>query len=83
MVSVRQALTMEKEEQEPAWFSDKPPPDDWPNRGSITFSSTSVLAGPEGPYLLRDINVHIKSKEKVSPFHNVVPRIQILRSPLG
>ena len=66
MVSVRQALTLKNEEREPAWVSDKPPPEDWPNRGSITFSSTSLLAGPDGPHLLRDINVHIKSKEKVS-----------------
>ena len=66
MVSVRQAVIMENEEQEPAWFSDKPPPEDWPNRGSITFSNTSLMAGPDGPYLLKDINVHTKSKEKVS-----------------
>ena len=65
MVSVRDVLKVKNQEQEPAWFSDKPPPVDWPNRGSITFSSTSLLAGPRGPYLLRDINVHIKSKEKV------------------
>ncbi|XP_070211573.1 ATP-binding cassette subfamily C member 4-like [Littorina saxatilis] len=65
MMSVQQALALRREEQEPALFSDKPPPDDWPNRGSITFSSTSLLAGPNGTYLLRDINVHIKSREKV------------------
>jgi hypothetical protein len=65
MVSVGEAVKLQMEEQEPDWFSDKPPPDDWPNRGSITFSGTSLLAGPEGPYLLRDLNRHIKSKEKV------------------
>lgn len=65
MVSVSLSLKLQREEQEPALFSDKPPPDDWPNRCSITFSGTSLLAGPEGPYLLRDINRHIKSKEKV------------------
>ncbi|XP_076443779.1 ATP-binding cassette sub-family C member 4-like [Babylonia areolata] len=65
VVSVREALLLKGVDQEPPWVCDKPPPDDWPNRGSITFSNTSLLAGPAGPYLLRDINVHIKSKEKV------------------
>ncbi|KAL8562631.1 hypothetical protein ACOMHN_011203 [Nucella lapillus] len=65
MVSVHQAEFVKRVDQEPPWVCDKPPPDDWPNRGSITFSNTSLLAGPAGPHLLRDINVHIKSKEKV------------------
>ncbi|KAK7484588.1 hypothetical protein BaRGS_00024220 [Batillaria attramentaria] len=65
MASVDRAVSLAQQDQEPAWFSDKPPPADWPNRGSITFSRTSLLVGPDGPFIVRDIDVHVKSKEKV------------------
>ena len=65
MVSMKKCIKLESEESEGDWLSEKPPPEDWPNRGSITFSNTSLLAGPEGPYLIRDMDRHIKSKEKV------------------
>ena len=52
-------------QQESAKHSDKPPPPDWPSLGAITFSKTSLKYSDKAPLVLKDIDCHIKGKEKV------------------
>lgn len=65
MTYVEQAMSVVKQEQEAPKFSDKPPPEKWPNQGSISLSNTFLLSLPGGSPILQNINVHIKTKEKV------------------
>ncbi|XP_035824676.1 multidrug resistance-associated protein 4 isoform X2 [Aplysia californica] len=65
MTSVERVLDYCSLEQEPPKTSVKPPPPDWPNRGAITFTKTSLKYSDKAPLILQDIECHIKGKEKI------------------
>ncbi|XP_041372527.1 ATP-binding cassette sub-family C member 4-like [Gigantopelta aegis] len=65
MTSVQRILSYSKVEQEKSKRSDKPPPPDWPMRGSITFTDVSLRYTDNTPWALKHIDFHIKSKEKI------------------
>ena len=41
------------------------PPVSWPNEGSLTIKDLSLVYFEGGPRILKNINVHVSSKEKV------------------
>ena len=65
MTSVERVLDYCSVDQEPAKTSDKPPSPEWPNRGAITFTKTSLKYSDKAPLILKNIECHIKGKEKV------------------
>ncbi|GFO41988.1 multidrug resistance-associated protein 4 [Plakobranchus ocellatus] len=65
MTSVERVLGYCSLEQEPALHSDKPPPPDWPSRGAITFTKTSLQYSHNAPLVLKNIDCHIQGKEKI------------------
>ncbi|XP_050401602.2 ATP-binding cassette sub-family C member 4 isoform X1 [Patella vulgata] len=65
MTSVERVLSYTHVKQEAERISDRPPPKDWPSQGSITFSDVSLRYTPDSPLILRKIDIHIRSKEKI------------------
>ncbi|GFR71832.1 multidrug resistance-associated protein 4-like [Elysia marginata] len=65
MTSVERILGYCHLEQEPPLRSDKPPPPDWPSRGAITFTKTSLRYSSDAPCVLKNIDLHIQGKEKI------------------
>jgi len=44
---------------------DKKPPEEWPNKGNITFNKLSMRYDSESPFVLKNISVKIEAMEKV------------------
>lgn len=41
------------------------PPANWPQQGAVTFKDVCLRYAPDKPQVLKDINIHIKPREKV------------------
>ena len=65
MTSVERVMTYTDIASEPGYNIEEHPPESWPNEGSLAIEDLSLVYFEGGPRVLRDINVHISSKEKV------------------
>ncbi|XP_020629935.1 multidrug resistance-associated protein 4-like [Orbicella faveolata] len=65
MTSVERVMTYTDIASEPGYSTEERPPVPWPNEGSLAIEDLSFIYFEGGPRVLRDINVHVSSKEKV------------------
>ena len=65
MTSVERVLSYTKLDPEAGYNTETLPPVSWPNEGSLTIKDLSLVYFKGGPHALRNINVHVSSKEKV------------------
>lgn len=65
MTSVERILDYTELESEAPWESYKPPPSDWPTCGTVIFEDVSFGYSPDCEPVLKDLNLTIRSKEKV------------------
>ena len=65
MTSVERVMTYTNIDSEPGYSTEELPPESWPNEGTLTIQDLSLVYVKGGPRVLRDINVHVPSKEKV------------------
>ena len=65
MTSVERVMTYSAIDSEPGYSTEELPPDSWPDEGALTIEDLSLAYFKGGALVLRDINVHVSSKEKV------------------
>ena len=65
MTSVERVMAYTRIDPEPGYRVDKLPPEQWPNKGKITFRDVSLTYYPGGPQALKGINIDIEGGEKV------------------
>ncbi|VVC32358.1 Hypothetical protein CINCED_3A013682 [Cinara cedri] len=67
MTSVERVLEYTNSPQESALESppDKKPPKEWPQKGQIIFKNFYLRYSPDTPHVLKNLNIHIESMEKV------------------
>ena len=65
MTSVERVMTYSKIDSEPGYSTKGHSPESWPNKGTLTIQDLSLTYFKGGPRVLRSINVHVASKEKV------------------
>ncbi|XP_060681943.1 multidrug resistance-associated protein 4 isoform X2 [Hemiscyllium ocellatum] len=65
MTSVERVLDYTELESEAPWESHKPLPDGWPHHGAIVFKNVNFGYSPDCEPILQDLNLAIKSKEKI------------------
>ena len=65
MTSVERVMTYANIDSEPGYNTEDRPPESWPNEGSLTIKDLSLVYFKGGPRVLRDVCVHVPSKEKV------------------
>ena len=66
MTSVERVVEYTQLESEGAWETNTQPPPDWPANGSITFDRVNFSYSSQEPLVLKNLNVVISSREKVS-----------------
>ena len=69
MVSPERVMAYSKIEIEPSLETVPPsslPPDEWPNKGSITLNKLCYSHSTGGPIILKNITCAIKAGEKVN-----------------
>lgn len=65
MTSVQRVMSYTKLDPEAGYNTETLPPVSWPSEGSLTVKDLSLVYFKGGPCVLREINVHVSSKEKV------------------
>lgn len=65
MTSVERVMSYTKLDPEVGYNTETRPPVSWPNEGTLTIKDLSLVYFKGGPRVLRNINVHVSSKEKV------------------
>ena len=65
MTSVERVMAYTRIDPEPGYKVAKLPPEQWPNKGKITFRDVSLTYYPGGPQALKGINIDIEGGEKV------------------
>ncbi|XP_050545468.1 probable multidrug resistance-associated protein lethal(2)03659 [Daktulosphaira vitifoliae] len=67
MTSVERVLEYTNVPQEPDLQStpDNQPPTNWPAKGQMTFKNLYLRYTPDGPYVLKDLNININPSEKI------------------
>uniref|UniRef100_A0A4W3I7X0 Multidrug resistance-associated protein 4 n=1 Tax=Callorhinchus milii TaxID=7868 RepID=A0A4W3I7X0_CALMI len=65
MTSVERVLEYTELQSEAAWESSKPPPKDWPNKGTVVFDGVNFSYSVNADPVLKNLNLTIRSKEKV------------------
>ena len=65
MTSVERVMTYANIDSEPGYSTEDRPAESWPNEGSLTIDDLSLAYFKGGPRVLRDVSVHVLSKEKV------------------
>ncbi|XP_043988335.1 ATP-binding cassette sub-family C member 4-like isoform X1 [Gambusia affinis] len=65
MTSVERVVEYAELESEAPWETDKQPPGDWPQKGSITFDSVSFSYSDSSPLVLKNLSFVFTSREKV------------------
>ncbi|XP_016524096.1 multidrug resistance-associated protein 4 isoform X2 [Poecilia formosa] len=65
MTSVERVVEYAELESEAPWETDKRPPGDWPQKGSITFDSVSFSYSDSSPLVLKNLSFVFTSREKV------------------
>lgn len=48
------------------YYLDKKPPNEWPVSGKIVFKNFNLRYNPNGPYILKNLNIEIEPMEKVN-----------------
>ncbi|XP_072433976.1 ATP-binding cassette sub-family C member 4 isoform X3 [Chiloscyllium punctatum] len=65
MTSVERVQDYTELESEAPWESHKPLPNGWPHHGAIVFENVNFGYSPDCDPILQDLNLAIKSKEKI------------------
>ncbi|XP_072253083.1 ATP-binding cassette sub-family C member 4-like [Leuresthes tenuis] len=65
MTSVERVVEYAELDSEAPWETDKQPPDDWPQTGSITFDRVNFSYSASEPSVLKNLSVVFASREKV------------------
>ena len=65
MTSVERVFAYTKLECEPGYMIERRPPENWPNKGNITFKEVSLRYYPGGPQVLKNIKLNIKGGAKI------------------
>ena len=65
MTSVERVFAYTKLECEPGYMIERRPPENWPNKGNITFKEVSLRYYPGGPQVLKNIKLNIKGVAKI------------------
>uniref|UniRef100_A0A3B5MW06 ABC transporter domain-containing protein n=1 Tax=Xiphophorus couchianus TaxID=32473 RepID=A0A3B5MW06_9TELE len=65
MTSVERVVEYAELESEAPWETDKQPPGDWPQKGSIIFDSVSFSYSDSSPLVLKNLSFVFTSREKV------------------
>ena len=65
MTSVERVMTYTKLGPEPGYQVEQLPPEHWPHEGNITFRDVSMTYYPEGPQVLKKINLEIQGGAKI------------------
>ena len=65
MTSVERVMAYSKIDSEPGYSTEGRPPESWPNEGCLNIENLSLTYFEGGPRVLKDISLHISSKEKV------------------
>ncbi|XP_038157102.1 multidrug resistance-associated protein 4-like isoform X2 [Cyprinodon tularosa] len=65
MTSVERVVEYAELESEAPWETDKKPPADWPQKGSISFDNVSFSYSDSTPLVLKNLSIVFASKEKV------------------
>ena len=65
MTSVERVMSYTKLDSEAGYSTETRPPVSWPSEGSLTIKDLSLVYFEGGPRILKNINVHVSSKEKV------------------
>nr|XP_046259914.1 ATP-binding cassette sub-family C member 4-like isoform X1 [Scatophagus argus] len=65
MTSVERVVEYAELESEAPWETDKQPPHDWPNAGSITFDRVNFSYSASEPLVLKNLTVVFMPREKV------------------
>ena len=65
MTSVERVFAYTKLECEPGYMIERRPPENWPNKGNITFKEVSLRYYPGGPKVLKNIKLNIKGGAKI------------------
>jgi len=68
MTSVERVVEYAELDSEAPWETDKQPPDDWPQTGSITFDRVNFSYSASEPSVLKNLSVVFASREKVLVF---------------
>ena len=65
MTSVERVFAYTKLECEPGYMIERRLPENWPNKGNITFKEVSLRYYPGGPQVLKNIKLNIKGGAKI------------------
>ena len=65
MTAVERIITYTELDPEPGYKVKQLPPENWPDKGSITFQDVSMTYHPGGPKVLRNISLSIKAGAKI------------------
>ena len=65
MTAVERVITYTELDPEPGYKVKQPPPENWPDKGSVTFQDVSMTYHPGGPQVLRNISLSIKAGAKI------------------
>ena len=65
MTSVERVMTITKLESEPGYQTRTQRPEHWPTNGEINFTKVSLRYYPQGPRVLKDLNLNIAGQSKI------------------
>jgi len=65
MTSVERVMAITKLESEPGYQKTAQRPEQWPTNGKITFTGVSLRYYPEGPIVLKNLNLNIDGQSKI------------------
>ena len=65
MTSVERVMTITKLESEPGYQPTTERPEHWPTNGEINFTKVSLRYYPQGPTVLKDLNLNIAGQSKI------------------
>ena len=65
MTAVERVITYTELDPEPGYKVKQLPPENWPDKGSVTFQDISMTYHPGGPQVLRNISLSIKAGAKI------------------
>ncbi|TNN21797.1 Multidrug resistance-associated protein 4 [Liparis tanakae] len=68
MTSVERVVEYAELQSEAPWETDRQPPHDWPQAGSITFDRVNFSYSVNEPSVLKNLTVVFSSREKVIVF---------------
>lgn len=72
LLSVERVLEYDTLEEEPQPEKPVLPASGWPPTGKITFKSMGLRYGEDSPLVLKNLNIVINPREKVSTYHSSI-----------